>query len=155
MEEKKLYLILGSFLFILFLAVIIIKMISKNKPSLSSPQNFSFPTITSLPVKKKEKEEKEKKASPSFYIPENLTPTFTGVKEEENQEEIIVGRKIIDLQGKLPLKINNAFEIRYDYQKDRFVVILYAPVEESQRKFFQWLKENDFDKIPQDYFEFR
>ncbi len=79
--------------------------------------------------------------------------TTGAVKEEESD----IDQKIADqsslLYNRLPVQTDN-FEINFNFKQDVFSVVIYEPYVESKEKFSQWIKDNELDAIPKDYFEF-
>ena len=137
--------------FVLLPLVILFFLLLTKKPNLENKnpmiKNKTSPTITPISIKKH--------SSPSIFIPKKTVPTFSGVYEEEiPQEKFILSQKINDLQTKLPLT-TQFFEIKFDYNQNKFIVFLKPPFEENREKFFQWLIDNNYGEIPKDYFDLR
>ena len=75
------------------------------------------------------------------------------VKEEESDVEQKIADQSSFLYNRLPVQ-TDSFEISFNFQQDVFSVLIYEPYVESKEKFSQWIKDNELDAIPKDYFEF-
>lgn len=150
---KRNLLIFLVFFTIIFISSLIIVIGRKNKTPLPQKQILSpAPTITPIIIEKK-----SRFPSPSItqFIPSVLIPTFTGVKEEEvPKEKLTISQQYLDLKKRLPV-ITDDFKIDYDFNEAKFIVVFKKPFETAQSKFYQWLIENGFDKIPKEDFDFR
>jgi len=147
----KKYLIILLIFLVIITATIAVFFKEKKAPQ-QEEKKLSVPTITPVIIK-------PKRIFPSpqedQFIPSNVIPTFTGVKEEEiPEEEKIKLEEDLNLRRKIPISTEN-FDINYDYHADKFVVILKEPFAENRDRFNQWLIDNHFDKIPAEAFDFR
>jgi len=131
---------------VLFVLVIILSLTvwliqkKQNVPLPTKPVDVNLPTPTTIEVR-----------TTIPPTPAGISPTSTGVFEEELPKEIqdLADQKQA-LKAKTPLTEIN-FIITFDYGEDKFIVQLQDPKPESQTKFKEWLQAN-FPAIPIDRF---
>jgi len=140
--DLKHYLVIATILGILFFIVLFIPI---NKPD----EEVLVPTsVPSQPL--------PTKIIPSYSNSKPLptlipVETGTGVKEEELTQEIKdLSMQKQELRSKIPLKLPG-FNIGFDYAKDKFIVTLDLPKNNSKISFETWLKAN-YSAITMDRF---
>lgn len=121
------------------------------KSTTTQPPNSISPTLSqSLP-----KSEDSNSLSPAQQNePTLIAPTFTGASDEELPQDILeLSLQKQELRNKTPLNEQN-FTITFDFETDRFTVLLSEPTDISQTLFYQWLEVN-YPAIPKDRFTFQ
>jgi hypothetical protein len=126
----KVYLAVSFALIILLIIILIIPF--GKKTTTVQPVPTAFPTPTTF------------ETQPN--IPTNTTPgqviitpaVFTGVKEVTPPQGLVdLSTQKQDLRQKTPLSLTT-FTINFDYSKDKFVVTLNEPKDQSQKEFESW-----------------
>jgi hypothetical protein len=122
------YLIIPIILLFILLFIYFVFLLMNKPGSIPSTPFFPSPTINKL------------KITPA---PTLIPAAFTGAADDPGipQEEIDLSTQKYNLRKKTPMKLNG-FSILFDYQTDKFNVILLEPKDSSRILFSSWLSEN-------------
>lgn len=142
LQNKKLLILI--LFFILFIVILVVSLFSQGSSTSDVTIN---PTPTRQPV-----------PTVAYAVPTvNLSATplpgaFTGDSGEDVPETVAPGVKdSYSLQKKLPITTTD-FVLTYNFEEIKFSVKLKPPVEESKKKFLEWLRQNEYQNIPQEEF---
>jgi len=135
---------------IVLLGLILVTLVLTNKPKVEEKKGeplISQPVNTSSPFPTQIIDEKSVSTSPTRIPPgEN-----TGVLEEELPKETRdLAVQKMELRAKMPLALSE-FSIDFNYETDRFTVLLIGDKETSESVFTSWLSTN-YPAIPIDRF---
>lgn len=134
----KIYLIISGALVVLFILVLIIPF-SKKVPDSLNPTPYLLPTPTLVKTNPFPSQQTNTNA-PTPII--TIKADFTGVAEEEIPKQIIdLAAQKKDLRQKTPLELST-FAINFDYNTDKFVVVLKDPKDQAQKEFESWRTAN-------------
>jgi len=141
----KLYIFLSGLLIVIFLVILILPL-SKKQEKTDSVSSFATPTLAPYALQEDSlNQETDVTIEPA---------QFTGVSEETLPEDIapFVGEKQ-SLRQKVPFD-TGLFKIDFDYEQDKFTVILNDPKADNLKQFEEW-KKNNYPNIPTDQFIFK
>jgi len=127
----KTYLILSGVLLFLFLAVIFIPFGKKQSGQQEDKKNYPTPTTVKTDVNFGDEP-----------LPTPEAAQFTGAAEEELPPDVLnAATQKQNLRIQVPIDFG-IFALDFDYDKDKFVVTLIEPKDQSLSSFNEWKKNN-------------